>query len=63
MTDLPGLEAWFVIGSQHLYGQDALKLVEQHSASMSAALSASSLIPVKIVTKPVVTDGESIERL
>ena len=63
MTDLPGLEAWFVTGSQHLYGQDALKLVELHSASMGAALSASSRIPVKIVTKPVVTDGESIERL
>src|SRR5213080_2733106 len=63
MTDVPGLEAWFVTGSQHLYGQDALKLVELHSASMGAALSASSRIPVKIVTKPVVTDGESIERL
>jgi L-arabinose isomerase len=63
MTDFPGLEAWLVTGGQHLYGQDALKLVEQHSASMGAALSLSSRIPVKIVTKPVVTDGESIERL
>ena len=63
MIDLPSLEVWFVTGSQHLYGQDALKVVEQHSATIGRALSASSFIPVKIVTKPVVTTGESIERL
>src|SRR5215467_10703019 len=63
MIDLPSLEVWFVTGSQHLYGQDALKVVEQHSATIGRALSASSVIPVKIVTKPVVTTSESIERL
>jgi L-arabinose isomerase len=63
MIDLSGLEAWFVTGSQHLYGQETLKAVEQHSLTIGAALSESPSIPVKIVAKPVVTTGESIERL
>jgi L-arabinose isomerase len=63
MIDLSGLEAWFVTGSQHLYGPETLKAVEQHSAIIGAALSAASSIPVKIVAKPVVTTSESIERL
>jgi len=63
MIDLSGLEAWFVTGSQHLYGQDTLKVVEQHATTIGTALSASSVIPVKIVTKPVVTTSESIEKL
>ncbi len=63
MIDLSSLEAWFVTGSQHLYGPDTLKTVEQHSATIGTALSASSVIPVKVVAKPVVTDSESIERL
>ncbi|HKW35652.1 MAG TPA: L-arabinose isomerase [Candidatus Acidoferrum sp.] len=63
MIDLSSLEAWFVTGSQHLYGPDALKAVEQHSAAIGDALTKSSVIPVKIVTKPVVTKSESIEQL
>src|SRR6516162_5484912 len=63
MIDLSGLEAWFVTGSQHLYGQETLKAVEQHSLTIGAALSESPSIPVKVVAKPVVTTGESIERL
>jgi L-arabinose isomerase len=63
MIDLSGLETWFVTGSQHLYGPDTLKAVEQHSAAIRDALSKSSVIPVKIVAKPVVATSESIERL
>ena len=63
MIDLSGLEAWFVTGSQHLYGPETLREVEQHSAIIGAALSAASCVPVKVVTKPVVTTSESIERL
>jgi len=63
MIDLSGMELWFVTGSQHLYGKETLKAVEEHSATIGAALSASPLIPVKIVVKPVVTSSEPIERL
>jgi L-arabinose isomerase len=63
MIDLSNLEAWFVTGSQHLYGQETLKAVEEHSTAIARALSASSLIPVKIVAKPVMTNGDSIHQL
>src|SRR6266851_6068237 len=63
MIDLTNLEAWFVAGSQHLYGQETLKTVEEHSTVIAQALSASGLIPVKIVAKPVMTSSESIHQL
>ncbi len=63
MIDLSNLEAWFVTGSQHLYGQETLKAVEEHSTAIASALSASSSIPVKIVAKPVMTSGDSIHQL
>src|SRR5207245_6465529 len=63
MIDLSNLEAWFVTGSQHLYGQEALKTVEEHSTAIARALSSSSLIPAKIVAKPVMTSSDSIHQL
>ncbi len=63
MIDLANLEVWFVAGSQHLYGPEALKEVEQHSTVIADALSASTLIPVKIVCKPVMTSSDSIHQL
>jgi len=55
MIDLANLEVWFVAGSQHLYGPEALRNVEQHSTAIADALSASTQMPVKIVCKPVMT--------
>jgi L-arabinose isomerase len=63
MIDLSNLEAWFATGSQHLYGPETLKKVEQHATAIARALSASPEMPVKIVAKPVMTNGESIHRL
>jgi L-arabinose isomerase len=63
MIHLAQLEAWFVTGSQHLYGPEALKKVEEHSTAIANALSASAQIPVKIVPKPVMTSSESIHQL
>jgi L-arabinose isomerase len=63
MIDLSNLEAWFVTGSQHLYGEETLKTVEEHSTAIARALSSSSLIPVKIVAKPVMTSSDSIHQL
>ena len=60
MTDLKEYEAWFVTGSQHLYGDAALKQVAEHSESMVRWLSESGKLPVKIVFKPVVTTPEAI---
>jgi L-arabinose isomerase len=63
MIDLANLEVWFVPGSQHLYGPEALKDVEEHSIAIAGALSASPHIPVKIVCKPVMTSSDSIHQL
>lgn len=63
MIDLSSLEAWFVTGSQHLYGAETLQKVEQHAGVIANALTASPQMPVKIVAKPVMTNGESIQRL
>ena len=62
MIDLSRLEAWFVTGSQHLYGPETLKKVEEHSAAIALALGASAHIRVKIMMKPVMTSSESIHK-
>ncbi|HEY4946189.1 MAG TPA: L-arabinose isomerase [Candidatus Limnocylindrales bacterium] len=60
MKALADREVWFVTGSQHLYGADVLQLVEDHSRQIAGALDASAAIPVRVVSKPVVTNSESI---
>jgi len=60
MKTLREFEAWFVTGSQHLYGMEVLKKVEEHSIAIAKAFDASSIIPVKIVFKPVVKTPEEI---
>jgi L-arabinose isomerase len=63
MIDFSHLEAWFVPGSQHLYGPETLKQVEDHATTIVRGLSASSEIPLNIVAKPVMTSRESIHQL
>jgi L-arabinose isomerase len=63
MIDLSNLEAWFITGSQHLYGPETLKKVEEHAAAMARALGSSSQLAVKIVPKPVMTNSDSIHQL
>ena len=55
MIDLKELEVWFITGSQHLYGPEALKQVAANSQEIARALEASPGIPVKVIFKPVVT--------
>jgi len=63
VIDISNLEAWFVTGSQHLYGAETLKKVEQHANAIALGLGASPAIPTKIVAKPVMTSSESIDQL
>ncbi len=60
MIDLKHYEVWFVTGSQHLYGVETLKQVDQHSQTIAQALAESSEIPVRVVFKPVLTTPEAI---
>jgi L-arabinose isomerase len=54
------LEVWFITGSQHLYGPQALKQVADNSRKVVDGLNGSSRLPVRVVFKPVVTTPESI---
>ncbi|CAG7643329.1 L-arabinose isomerase [Paenibacillus allorhizosphaerae] len=56
-------EFWFVTGSQHLYGPETLKEVEEHSVQMAGGLDLDDAIPFRVVFKPVVTTPDAIRRL
>jgi L-arabinose isomerase len=54
------LEIWFVTGSQHLYGPEALKKVDEHSKAVVKALNASGSLPHKVIFKPVLKSSAEI---
>jgi L-arabinose isomerase len=54
------LEVWFVVGSQHLYGPEALEQVAADGAMIADGLDQSPTLPVKIVYKPTVTTPEEV---
>jgi L-arabinose isomerase len=63
MNMLPSLEEfelWFLTGSQHLYGPEALKQVAVNSQQLVKALNDSGRIPSRIVFKNVQTTPEEI---
>src|SRR4051812_10883969 len=60
MIDLKQLEVWFVTGSQHLYGDETLREVDDHSMQITKAFNQAAQIPVTIVFKPVVKSTEEI---
>jgi len=61
MIDISNYEAWFITGSQHLYGPETLEQVARHSQQITEALG--SALPIKIVYKPVLTGPDGITRL
>jgi len=60
MINLKTFEVWFITGSQHLYGEETLNLVAEHSKAIAAGLDADSQIPVRVVFKPTVKTTEEI---
>ncbi len=63
MKSFEKYEVWFVTGSQHLYGEETLKTVAEHSKEIAKELSKSPKIPVKVEFKPVLTTPDSITKL
>ncbi len=64
MPEMKGLSQyrfWFVVGSQHLYGEETLRQVAAHAQAMAEGLSAAPEIPCKVVMKPIVTTPDQIE--
>ncbi|MXN92957.1 L-arabinose isomerase [Flavobacterium sp. Sd200] len=60
MINLKTFEVWFVTGSQHLYGEETLNLVAEHSKAIAAGLDSASEIPVRVVFKPTVKTTQEI---
>lgn len=51
---------WFITGSQHLYGDETLRQVAEHSQHMVSQLNADETIPSEVVYKPTVKTPEEI---
>ena len=60
MESLKQNEIWFITGSQHLYGEEALGQVAEHAKTIAQELNNSPLIAVTVVFKPIVTTTEEI---
>lgn len=58
--DLKEKKLWFVTGSQHLYGDETLQQVAEHSQTIAASLNQCAQIPVSVVYKPAVKSAEEI---
>ncbi len=63
MDPYESLEAWFITGSQHLYGEEALQQVAKDSQRIVEGLNGGNKLPLKIVFKPVLTTPEAIYHL
>ncbi len=60
MIDLKKKEVWFVTGSQHLYGEETLNKVAEHSQVIAKSFNQDSRIPVAVIWKPTVKTPEEI---
>ena len=63
MISLANYEIWFLTGSQHLYGPEAIEQVGVHSQEIAKALGAAKAIPVNVVYKPVLTTPDAIQQI
>ena len=54
-------EIWFGVGSQDLYGEEALRQVAEQSTEIVDTLNASAAIPVKLVLKPTLKSSDSVK--
>lgn len=53
-------QIWFLTGSQHLYGAEAIAQVGNHVQEIVNALNSEAGLPVEIITKPVLTTASEI---
>lgn len=60
MKNLSTPEIWFICGSQHLYGPEALQQVAHNAEQIVQALNASKALGLEVVFKPILTTPEEI---
>ncbi len=57
------LELWLVAGSQEMYGEAALRQVEEHAREIADGLDAQPVVPVRVVYRQIATSSESFRRV
>ncbi len=60
MIDLGRYRVWFVVGSQDLYGDNALATVADHTQQLVAALNAVDCLPFPSEYRPVLKTADAI---
>lgn len=63
MINLKNYEVWFVTGSQHLYGEETLHKVAEHSKIIAESFDKNAKIPVSVIFKPTVTTPDEITNI
>src|SRR5699024_12528120 len=56
-------EFWFVVGSQHLYGEDTLNSVREHAEEMAQSINDHLDLPYPVIFKDVVKTADEIKEL
>lgn len=57
------MEFWFVVGSQHLYGEEALAEVRKDSQEIVDELNKSANLPYEVVFKSLATSSDEIKKI
>ncbi|GGN63261.1 L-arabinose isomerase [Oceanobacillus indicireducens] len=60
MLEINQYEFWFIVGSQHLYGEEALNAVKENAVEIMNELNEKGNFPYPIVFKTVATTADSI---
>jgi len=61
VTEKKPQEIWFLTGTQHLYGEQALEQVARNSRQIVEGLDGSGKLPATLVWKPILTGPDAIE--
>ncbi len=56
-------EVWFVVGSQHLYGEKTLKQVNDNAKHVVESLNETAGLPIKLVMKPLATTPDEVTQV
>jgi len=62
MLETKKYQFWFAVGSQHLYGPEALEQVAANARAIVAGLNGGGALGYELVLKPVLTTPEDIRR-
>ena len=63
MLEVGKKEFWFVVGSQHLYGEEALQTVKNNAAVIVESLNNSGKLPYPLVLQELAVTPDTITKI